>query len=62
MELDFTRRAKRAKKIAEAKSQFERNQERVALIFNSDPFQCTVAALIFAVRPPRAPLVRFLPV
>ena len=54
LEKEFTKRAERAKKEAEAKSRFERNQERVAAVFNSNPFQCSVAALIFTVSARRA--------
>lgn len=50
MAKDFGKRAQKARRDAVAKSRFEKNQEKVRSVFNSTPFQCTVAALIFAVR------------
>jgi hypothetical protein len=54
MVFDFRKRAERARKAAEAKSSFERNQEYARNIFNSSPFQFLIACLIFAVRLPLA--------
>ena len=57
---DFGKRAQKAKKDAEAKSRFEKNQEKVRVVFNSTPFQCSVAGLIFAVRGAGITPVKFL--
>ena len=51
MVADFTKRAELSKRRADAKSRFERNQERARLLFNSTPFQCFFASLIFLVSP-----------
>jgi hypothetical protein len=47
---DLTVRSKAAKKSAEAKSRFEKCQERVRRVFDSKAFQLTIASLIFLVR------------
>jgi hypothetical protein len=51
---EFHKRAERARKAAEDKSRFERNQENARYIFNSSTFQFLVAGLIFAVWLPLA--------
>jgi hypothetical protein len=47
---DFKQRAKLAKRKAEARSRFKRNQEKFRMVFESMPFQLIIALLIFAVR------------
>ena len=48
---DFRQKAIQARKKAEALSRFERNQAKFRLIFESTPFQCVIALLIFLVKP-----------
>ena len=49
MASNFKAYAKSAKERAELKTRFEKNQEAVRAVFNSKPFQCLGAFLIFAV-------------